>query len=92
MARLDEVRERHAAELRMLELDEQLTEAKANDAVTEELKAEVREARRVFREMRARDSDYLEESDARLAEEESGGDAVAAPATVEAHAIDGREA
>lgn len=53
MSRADEVRARYEAEIAVIELEEQLVAAKDDGSATAELKGELREARRVFREQRA---------------------------------------
>ena len=57
MSRAEEVRARYEAELAVAELEEQLLAAKdAGGDVPRELKDQLREARRVFREMRSGDA------------------------------------
>jgi hypothetical protein len=53
MSRADELRAALAAELAVLELEDELAAAKESGDVPRELKLRLREARRVFREQRA---------------------------------------
>ncbi len=72
MGRADELRAYHEAELRVIELEDQLAAAKtSNDGAGRDLKHELRDARAEFRRMRS-------------GEPEAEGDAVASPATIEA--------
>lgn len=56
MSRADELRARLEAELRVLELEERLTEAKEAGGDYTDLKHELRQARREFRAERAGDA------------------------------------
>lgn len=74
MGRADELRAYHEAELRVIELEDQLAAAKtSNDGASRELKHELREARAAFR--RLRDGEPV-----------ADGDAVASPEAIEAKA------
>lgn len=53
MSRADELRAQHAAEQAVAELEEALTAAKESGDVPRELKENLREARRVWRELRS---------------------------------------
>lgn len=52
MSRADEIRARAEVEIRVAELEEEMVAAKESDELTQELKLELREARRTFRELR----------------------------------------
>jgi len=56
MSRADEIRARAEAEIAVAELEEKLLAAKEDGEVTQELKLELREARRAHREMREGDA------------------------------------
>lgn len=56
MSRADELRARYEAEMAVLELEDQLLAAKNDGDVPRDLKLELREARRAFREQRAGDA------------------------------------
>jgi len=56
VSRADELRARYEAEMAVLELEDQLLAAKEDGDVSRDLKLELREARRVFREQRAGDA------------------------------------
>jgi hypothetical protein len=54
MSRADDLRAKHEAELAVIELEDELAAAKDSDnGASRELKDRLREARRVFRELRA---------------------------------------
>lgn len=55
MSRADELRAKYEAEIAMVELEDELIAAKDSGDVSRDLKLQVREARRVFREQRAGD-------------------------------------
>lgn len=57
MGRAEGLRARHEAELRVAELEDALADAKdSDDGPSRELKLDLREARRAFRELRAGDA------------------------------------
>jgi exonuclease VII small subunit len=56
MSRAEELRERHEAELAVVELEEALLAAKDSGEVPRELKEALREARQHFRDLRAGDA------------------------------------
>lgn len=56
MSRADEIRAKAEAEIAVAELEDQLLAAKESGDVPAELKLELREARRTFRELRESDA------------------------------------